>query len=453
MSSIAPSKLSPFRSLFVGVSIAMVVTLTLSFYIFRAITFRLERRRIDTVYDRLDELQSDAAIRIRDSKGDKNLKEYLEHLDQVSGLAHHYLLDANGNDLLTGENRSALLPPAPARHWRIRTGGKTITAQHSPDGRYWFAVVGAPPTPWLSTYLPYYFLVAGATALLCWLFSALVISPVRSIAASITRFGAGDLSARVHLARTDEIGQLAGSFNQMAEQLERKIQNEKRLLADVSHELRSPLARLKFAVKLARTSKEHEAALDRIDRDVDRITSLVAGIVESASAEQDFDARQLEKVQLGDLLNEVVRDCTLEADIRHCKISLHAKLEFTVLGTRELLRRAIENVLRNAIRYSPEHGVIEIAASVEKDRATVTIRDHGPGVHEDLLPRIFDPFFRGEQAADASEIAGSGLGLSIAKRALLLHGGEIHASNASPGLSVQLVVPWSAQSAQRSWNF
>ena len=120
----------------------------------------------------------------------------------------------------------------------------------------------------------------GATAVLCWLASVGVVSPMRRIAASIALFGQGNLSVRVQTRRQDEIGQLGRSFNQMAERLERLIVSERRLLGDISHELRSPLARLKFAIKLARTSADSKAALDRIERDVDRISSLVADILE-----------------------------------------------------------------------------------------------------------------------------------------------------------------------------
>ena len=127
----------------------------------------------------------------------------------------------------------------------------------------------------------------GATGILCWLASVAVVSPIRRIAASIALFGQGNLSLRVPGKRQDEIGQLGASFNQMAERLQRMIVSERRLLADISHELRSPLARLKFAAKLGRTSMDTDAAFDRIDRDVDRIASLVAGIVEITLVEGD----------------------------------------------------------------------------------------------------------------------------------------------------------------------
>jgi signal transduction histidine kinase len=226
----------------------------------------------------------------------------------------------------------------------------------------------------------------------------------------------------------------------MAERLERLIVSERRQLGDISHELRSPLARLKFAVKLARTSADSKTALDRIERDVDRITSLVADIVEITFVEGDPALQGAETVSMGDIVNNVVHDCTLEAEIRGCTIKASGYISGKVIGSRELLRRAVENVLRNAIRYSPEKAVIELSAEETGRDAVVIVRDYGPGVPQDALARIFDPFFRVEEARSANG-GGSGLGLSIAKRAVQVHHGTIAAENASPGLRVQITIP------------
>jgi signal transduction histidine kinase len=432
-------RLLPTRSLYFAVFLAMVSTLSLSFLVFRAISVRLERKHFNPVYDRLDELQLDAASRILNGEGPTALENYLKSLDRLSG-ARHYLLDAHGIDLVDGENRAALLPPAPSSQWRIRTSGHSVASQRSDDGRYWFAATGTTNRPRLGTFLPYYFLVIGATGVLCWLASVAVVSPVRRIAASIALFGQGNLSVRVRTKRQDEIGQLGSSFDEMAERLQRMIVNERRLLADISHELRSPLARLKFAVKLARTSGDRDAALDRINRDVDRIAALVAGIVEITLAEGNQDGRGAEIVRIDDVVNEVNHDCTLEAEARSCRIVLNGRSSGEILGNRELLRRAVENVLRNGIRYSPEQSTIDVAIVEDLDSVDIAIRDYGPGVPEGTLTRIFDPFFRVEEARDALG-GGSGLGLSIAKRAVQVHHGTITAENASPGLRVQIKIP------------
>jgi signal transduction histidine kinase len=439
MSLQEPLRLLPTRSLYFAVFLAMVGTLSLSFLVFREISVHLERKHFDPVYDRLDGLQLETARRIFDSDGPTALANYLASLDRLSG-AHHYLLDAHGIDLVAGDDRTGLLPPSPSTKWRVRNYDRSIAAQRSEDGQYWFAAVGKPSRPQFWPYLPYYFLNICATGLLCWLASVAVVSPIHRIAGSIARFGQGDLSVRVHSKRQDEIGQLGNSFNQMAERLQRMIVSERRLLADISHELRSPLARLKFAVKLARTSPDKEAALDRINRDVDRIGLLVAGIVEITIAEGDPEAQGLEIVRIGDVLNEVVHDCALEAEAKSCRIALSGEASGEVLGNRELLRRAVENVLRNGIRYSPEHSTIDVTIVEDSDSATLAVRDYGPGVPEGMLTRIFDPFFRVEEARDALG-GGSGLGLSIAKRAVQVHHGTIAAENASPGLRVQIKIP------------
>jgi signal transduction histidine kinase len=433
-------RLRPLRSLYFAVFLAVVGTLSLSFLVFQHISTYLERKHFDPVYDRLDELQMDASSRILNSEGSQALAEYLAKLDRISG-AQHYLLDAHGVDLLSGEDRVKLLPPPPSIKWRIRRGVHSIAAQRSNDGRYWFAAVGNPGSmPQLWTFIPYYFLVIGATGVLWWLASIAVVSPLRRIAASIARFGRGDLSVRVHTSRRDEIGQLGNSFNEMAERLQRMIASERRLLADISHELRSPLARLKFAVKLAKTSADPDAAFDRINRDVDRIASLVSGIVEIAVVEGDSGAQVTERVRVAGVVDEVVRDCALEAEVRDCRIVLSGSFDGEVLGNRELLRRAVENVLRNGIRYTPQHSTIDVSVVEDSGAASVAIRDYGPGVPEDSLERIFDPFFRVEEARDALG-GGSGLGLSIAKRAVLVHHGTIAAENALPGLRVKIRIP------------
>jgi signal transduction histidine kinase len=275
-----------------------------------------------------------------------------------------------------------------------------------------------------------------------------VISPIRRIAATIALFGQGNLSVRVNTRRQDEIGQLGRSFNQMAERLERLIVSERRLLGDISHELRSPLARLKFAIKLARTSADSKSALDRIERDVDRIASLVADIVEINFIECGPVVEGAGIVRAGDVVDEVVRDCQVEADIRGCRIAMSGHLSGQVMGNRELLRRAVENVLRNAIRYSPESSTIDVSITEDYRAATIAIRDYGPGVPEDALTRIFNPFFRVDEARDAMS-GGSGLGLSIAKQAVQVHQGTITAENASPGLRVKIQIPLCATPAPK----
>jgi len=417
----------------------MVAILVLSFLVFRAISDRMQRMTIDPTFDRMDELQVQTLRAAFESGGVKGLSQFEDRLNHIFK-GSHYLLDANGIDLVTGENRSNLLPPPPATKSRFRTNGYWLITHRSQDGKYWFAAAGLLYRLHIWTFLPYYFLVIGATAAVFWLAAVGVIMPIRRIANSIAAFGQGNLSVRVKMDRPDEIGQLGRSFNEMAERLERLIVSERRLLGDISHELRSPLARLKFAVKLARTSQDSKTAIDRIERDVDRIASLVSDIVEITFVEGDPARRGAETLHIAGIVDEVVRDCTVEAEARGCRIELANACDGQVLGSRELLRRAIENVLRNAIRYSPEGAPIHVSVAEKDQSAVIVVRDHGPGVPDDTLERLFDPFFRVEEARNTNG-GGSGLGLSIAKRAVQAHHGSIVAENVEPGLQVSLAIP------------
>jgi signal transduction histidine kinase len=421
------------KSLYFSATLAMVAVLSLSFLAFQAIADHVQTLKINPVFERFDRLELEDARGLLETGGKEALQKYMAHLDEVFG-GSHYLLDAHGLDVLSGENRSNLLPRPPADRSR------TPVTQRSPDGRYWFVAISLPNMPHIWTFLPYYFLVIAATGVLCWLVAVGVVSPIRGIAARIAAFGGGDLSARVHLNREDEIGQLGRSFNEMAERLELLILSERRLMGDISHEIRSPLARLKVAVKLARTSSDSKAALDRIDRDLDRLTSLVSDIMEITLVEGDPALRESNIVSVPNLIQEVVHDCALEAQLRGCNLQVDDTCCGAIQGNHELLRRAIENVVRNAVRFAPEHSSVSVRAVERDQHMVVSVRDHGTGVPEAALDRIFDPFFRVEEARDVKS-GGTGLGLSIAKRAVQLHRGTIRARNAYPGLRVEIVIP------------
>jgi signal transduction histidine kinase len=443
MSSPAQPRVLLRHSLYVWVLLAMVGILSVSFVVFRAISQKMQAERIDPVYDRFDELQLESARAILQKWGQDAVAQYMIRLDGLFG-GTHYLLDGSGKDLVSGTDRSDMLPKSPAVKSRMAWHGHWEITHRSADGKFWFAAEG-PDRPWnIWAFLPYYFLVLGATGILCWIAAAGVVSPIRRIANTIAQFGQGDLSVRVTTDREDEIGQLGRSFNVMAERLERLITSERRLLSDISHELRSPLARLKFAMKLARTSSDPAAALERIERDVNRIASLVSDIVEINVVEGDPALEEKEEVCIHDIIDEVVGDCGVEAQARGCRIEVSGEVGGQVHGNPELLRRALENVVRNAIRYSPEKTAIEVALGEDDEAARITIRDFGPGVPDKAMQRIFDPFFRVEEARNTNG-GGSGLGLSIAKRAVCLHRGSITAENATPGLRVTIVIPLTRQ--------
>jgi len=258
----------------------------------------------------------------------------------------------------------------------------------------------------------------------------------------VVKFGGGDLAIRAAAKRKDEFGKLARAFNVMADRIETLLKSERRLLQDVSHELRSPLARLEFAVELARTSPDQTRSLDRIKKEIDRLSTLVSELLQVTRAENDPESRNFVALDLKELVQAVIDDSQVEAEARG--VSLETRVETNLLpvrGDRELLRRAIENVVRNAIRYAPEHSFLEIHLSRQDDIAVVAVRDFGPGVPPESLPHLFKPFFRAESDRNRISGGGVGLGLSIAERAVAVHGGQITAANANPGLRVEIKLP------------
>lgn len=289
-------------------------------------------------------------------------------------------------------------------------------------------------------FLPIYLWTLLGTAVLGYLVAINLVRPLRSLRRTVEQFGRGDLTARTGSLREDEIGGLSRAFDRMAERIETLLTAERRLLQDVSHELRSPLARLRFAVELARTDGDREEALTHIAKDVERLASLVDELLQLTRAEGDPSSQDLHVIPLNDLLRSLVADCGLEAEARHRRLALKVDGSAIVLGERELIRRAVENVLRNAIHYAPEGTTVEIVMTLVAEVATITVRDRGPGIPEEWLGQIFKPFFRVDNDR-ARTSGGVGLGLSIAQRAINLHQGKVEARNANPGLIVTIELP------------
>jgi signal transduction histidine kinase len=421
------------KSLYLAIVLAMVVILALSVVVFLAITKSMEDSYFNPVFDGMDEVSVQEATEMLQTMGPNAVTTYMHRLDSVFG-GVHYLLNADGNDVVTGQSHAEFLPQAPLTKFRGEKDGRHTIAHRSSDGRYWFVVI-SPLRPKTPPLYRFYLLVVGASILLCWLAAVFVVSPIRKIAAGIGRFGEGDLSVRLPMSRNDEIGTLAKAFNSMAGRIQTLFLSEQRLLADVSHELRSPLARLHFSVKLARTAADRNAALDRVKRDVDRLSTLVSSLVEMARAEGSPAGCEFEEVDVNELVAETIRDASVEVEARGGRIQVSGPSGIVVNGNPELLHRALENVLRNAIQHSPENSPIDVELALHDQTASIAIRDYGPGIPEEFLERVFDSFFRTQEARD-SESGGIGLGLSIAKRAVQIHGGVISAHNAHPGLLV-----------------
>jgi two-component system sensor histidine kinase CpxA len=386
--------------------------------------------------------QTAEAVEAYESGGAPSLAAYLAKM-HLFLKERDYLTDASGRDLLTGEDRSALLKLARSGSVRPQqSNGHLMMVTPTADKRYRLITVADPPIA-IGSFLPYYFLILVAVALVCWILALNIATPLRDLARAVERFGRGDLDVRLKSRRKDEIGELSRSFDRMAERIGTLVTAERRLLQDISHELRTPLARLSFAAELTRTASDRDAAVERLRKEIDRLTDLVGALVEVTRAEGDPSATRLEPLQLDDLLHSVVEDCRVDADARGCSIGVSGELDLTLRGDRELLRRAVENVLRNAIRYTPRGSIVDVKMESAGQTVRISVRDSGPGVPEELLPRIFQPFFRVDDSRDSST-GGVGLGLAIAYRAISVHQGRVWAHNVNPGLSVCIELPLAA---------
>jgi two-component system sensor histidine kinase CpxA len=287
---------------------------------------------------------------------------------------------------------------------------------------------------------PQHLWIIGLVVLLCYGFAYHLTSPVRRLRAVVDCFGRGDFSARAPANRKDELGELARSFNQMAGRIQTLLAAERRLLLDISHELRSPLARLGVAVELARSGEDRDHMLDRIQKEADRLNELVGELLQVTRVEADPSMQKTDAVPLDELLADLVYDSLLEAKAKDCTLLLKAPASAIVAGDEELIRRALENVIRNAIRYAPKGTPVDIELAKFHDAAVVSVRDYGPGVPDEALSRIFDPFYRVDSDRNRAS-GGLGLGLAIARRSVQLHKGKLGAQNAYPGLLVTIEFP------------
>jgi two-component system sensor histidine kinase CpxA len=285
------------------------------------------------------------------------------------------------------------------------------------------------------------------SGLICYGLTSYLTRPILRLRTAAGQIAAGDLSARADqkmALRRDEIGDLVRDFNHMAERIEGLVTSQRQLISDISHELRSPLARLNVALGLARQRAAAEAgsALDRIEREAERLNELIGQLLTLARLDSGTPPMQTEAIRLTPLLEEIAADADFEAAVKNCAVKLDGVQDCTVRGSREMLRSAIENVVRNAVRYTPEGSEVDISLDCEVGMdntrwAVVRVRDFGPGVPESELPKLFRPFYRVANARER-ETGGAGLGLAITQRTLKLHGGSVQARNADRGLVVEM---------------
>jgi two-component system sensor histidine kinase CpxA len=399
------------------------------------------------------------AVNAYNSGGQHAAGEYLENLQHSQHL-RAYVYDASGREITgrlappwveemrrTGQHRhrswiEGFMPQRLSRQSLTLDGENYMIVLETFSGSM---VFGPHEVPGLG--LTILVLTSG---LVCYLLARSLTSPVTRLRSAAQRLAAGDLTARTGApmnGRRDELAQLMRDFDRMAERIEALMDSQSRLLKDVSHELRSPLARLSVALGLARqkSTAESAGALDRIELEADRLNQLIQRLLTISRLETGTDGIRKTRLSLRELVEHIAHDAEYETQAGSCRVSFEPTDEYPVEADSGLLRSAIENVVRNALRYTAAGTVVEIRLERrigdEGEEISIRVLDSGPGVPEESLERIFKPFYRLDDARNR-QTGGAGLGLSIADRAVRLHRGSVRASNrAEGGLEVEIRIP------------
>lgn len=442
------------RGLFFKVFIIFWIAQSMIFVISTALIVRHHFDRPDVAFDALYSiLQYDAgkAAAAYDSGGCDGFNSFANNIAQTVALQ-----SAVGQDLCNSAGIQLLHPqePTPARIvgtqvgqqyvWRVpvSSAGKQyvflLRRPHQKPRDAWYRDL------WHFSFpqLPVAIVIGGLTTFVLVL---LFTRPVVQLRKAARELASGKLNARVvwpgsqsPIFAGDEIYALIHDFNHMAERLESLVDAQKLLLRDVSHELRSPLARLSVALELAREDSDPAATphLERIERETGRLNALISQLLTLSSMEAIEKVENLETISLNRLIERMLPDAEFEASQRQCTVAFHAQGEYFISANKELLYRAIENVVRNAIRYTGNGTTVEIelgqAAANEAHQVALEISDRGPGIPENQREAILRPFYRVDYARSPST-GGFGVGLAIADRAVHLHHGSLEAANREGG--------------------
>jgi len=265
--------------------------------------------------------------------------------------------------------------------------------------------------------------------------------PVRRLREAAQALAEGDLSVRVGGKGRDEVGALARDFDIMAERLREMLESQRQLMRDVSHELRSPLARLRIALELAERSDDPAQALKRVEKEADELELLLGNLLSLSRLESGQSVLERRELVLSELLQTIVNDADFEAEAHNRRVVLQLQEQPVMQGDSVLLRSAIENVVRNAVRYTAEGSTVEVWLVADPQQAIVRVCDHGEGVPEASLQKMFEPFARIGEARDRDS-GGYGLGLAITGQVVKAHGGTVSAHNRDEGgLCVELRLP------------
>jgi len=449
------------RSLFLRIFLSFWLALALFVVLAILATVAMRPTRQISAVEALQSKFLSDAVDAYQSGGSGRLREYLRNLHDTQHI-HSILFNEQGNlaghpvapwfaEVANGQRHTAdtlwgRLNP----HFQMLKASMTAADGHRytlvtelPPGQT--AMFGPNGIPGLGI------LIAILTSgIVCYFLASYLTSPIIRLRQATQKLASGDLSARVGgriSSSSDEISQLVRDFDKMAEQIETLVNAQSRLLKDISHELRSPLARLTVALELARqrTGPDAQSVLDRISLESSRMNELIGSLMTISRLESGSSHMSKTAVNLEQVVDEVARDAAFEAQARNCQVEAEILDELPVIGDPALLRSAIENVVRNATRYTPEGTTVRIRAEIAERgnlrEAVIRVSDAGPGVPDDSLDKIFRPFYRIDDARVRST-GGVGLGLAITERAVRLHGGSVKASNLPEGgLSVEIRLP------------
>jgi two-component system, OmpR family, sensor histidine kinase CpxA len=449
------------RSLFLKIFLSYWVAQALFLILAILITVAMHQRGESSTWDAQQAGVLSKAVQAYERGGQGEVRRYLDDVRE-SLHARVYLLDEQGRDVAGRDLPhwaeflgKGIVPPRRDLWQRVTPSPFRRQALVAASGRRYTLVAILPPggpfgpggVPGLSILI-----AIISSGLVCYLLARYLTAPVVRLRAATQRLAAGDLTARaggLAARRSDEMAQLVRDFDTMAERLEASVNAQSRLLNDISHELRSPLARLSVASALARQRSGPDAhgALERIDLEAERLNDLIGGLLTIARLEGGDDSRRKSPMWLGEIIEEIVADADFEAQGRNGGVKSVIKEDCQVMGAPLLLHSAIENVVRNATRYTqdtPAQVSLERSEGSGGREAVIRVVDSGPGVPENALDKLFRPFYRIDDAR-GRQTGGVGLGLAITERAVRLHGGTVKASNRSEGgLQVEIRLPLAA---------
>jgi two-component system sensor histidine kinase CpxA len=402
-------------------------------------------------------IQGQNLVQAYEKGGEPELGRFMQSLRQGS-YAQIFLLDAGGNDLagktVTPQARDiAKRVAADGKVEIARSGNTTLLAEgvvSKAGARYVVVCRFSHPPGLLGWPLLRGLAVAMAiSGIVCFWLARYLSAPIVRLRNAAQEGARGNLAARAGKRlsnRHDEIAELVRDFDRMAAQIEKLMYAQKRLISDVSHEFRSPLTRINLAAELIRNvnSPAVKTAVARIEQETERLNGMISNLLTLSKIDASESLAD-ETIDVAEMLRTIVVDTDFEARDHNCRVVLHGVQDCTTIGSSDLLRSAVENVIRNAIRYTAKQTEVEVRLTCETNGAasegTVSVRDHGPGVPESSLEELFRPFFRLDESRERST-GGVGLGLAIAQRAVKLHGGEIKAQNcAQRGLEVIISFP------------